>query len=105
MNAGDLLERSLAYALGSVAGVAPGGLGRGTPCGRWDLRELLTHLDDSLDALHEGLTGGRIGLFPRSRRPSTSRLRSARARVPCSVPGRPGPGCGSWWVNCRWTCG
>ncbi|MCI3275526.1 TIGR03086 family metal-binding protein [Streptomyces cylindrosporus] len=65
MNAGELLERSLAYALGSVAEVAPGGLDRGTPCGEWDLGELLGHLDDSLDALHEGLTGGRIGLFPR----------------------------------------
>ncbi|MDQ1044266.1 TIGR03086 family metal-binding protein [Streptomyces sp. V4I2] len=64
MNPGELLERSLAYALGSVAGVAPGGLGRRTPCAQWDLGELLGHLDDSLDALHEGLTGGRIGLFP-----------------------------------------
>jgi uncharacterized protein (TIGR03086 family) len=42
----------------------PGTLGRGTPCAEWDLAELLGHLDDSLDALHEGLTGGRIGLFP-----------------------------------------
>jgi uncharacterized protein (TIGR03086 family) len=64
MNPGELLERSLAYALGSVAGVAPGSLARGTPCAQWDLGELLGHLDDSLDALHEGLTGGRIGLFP-----------------------------------------
>ncbi|GAA2624150.1 TIGR03086 family metal-binding protein [Streptomyces vastus] len=64
MNSGELLERSLAYALGSVAAVAPGSLGRATPCARWDLGELLGHLDDALDALHEGLTGGRIGLFP-----------------------------------------
>ncbi|MHC3475103.1 TIGR03086 family metal-binding protein, partial [Streptomyces sp. 7R007] len=39
-------------------------LGRGTPCADWDLGELLAHLDDSLDALHEGLTGGRIGPAP-----------------------------------------
>jgi uncharacterized protein (TIGR03086 family) len=64
VNPGELLERSLAYALGSVAGVGPRGLGRRTPCVQWDLGELLVHLDDSLDALHEGLTGGRIGLFP-----------------------------------------
>ncbi|NGO12747.1 TIGR03086 family protein [Streptomyces sp. HC44] len=64
MNSGELLERSLAYALGSVAAVAPGSLRRATPCARWDLEELLHHLDDGLDALHEGLTGGRIGLFP-----------------------------------------
>ena len=65
MNAGELLERSLAYALGSVAGVLPGQLERGTPCAGWDLGKLLGHLHDSLDTLHEGLTGGRIGLFPR----------------------------------------
>ncbi|MFG2787499.1 TIGR03086 family metal-binding protein [Streptomyces sp. NPDC048419] len=64
MNAGELLERSLAYALGSVADVAPGQLEGGTPCAGWDLGELLGHLHDSLDTLHEGLTGGRIGLFP-----------------------------------------
>ncbi|MFJ9539317.1 TIGR03086 family metal-binding protein [Streptomyces sp. NPDC101225] len=65
MNAGELLERSLAYALGSVADVVPGQLERGTPCPGWDLGALLGHLHDSLDTLHEGLTGGRIGLFPR----------------------------------------
>ncbi|MEU9333731.1 TIGR03086 family metal-binding protein [Streptomyces sp. NPDC048290] len=61
---GELLERSLAYALGSVAGVEGTSLGRDTPCAGWDLGALLGHLDDSLDALYEGLTGGTIGLFP-----------------------------------------
>ncbi|WP_328772641.1 TIGR03086 family metal-binding protein [Streptomyces sp. NBC_00286] len=64
MNSGELLERSLAYTLGSVALVPREGLGRATPCARWNLGDLLGHLDDALDALHEGLTGGRIGLFP-----------------------------------------
>jgi len=64
VNSGDLLERSLAYALGSVAAVVPGSLGRPTPCARWDLGELLRHLDDSVDALHEGVVGGRVELFP-----------------------------------------
>ncbi|MCX4879793.1 MULTISPECIES: TIGR03086 family metal-binding protein [unclassified Streptomyces] len=92
MNAGDLLERSLAYALGSVAGVAPGGLGRGTPCGQWDLRELLAHLDDSLDALHEGLTGGRIGVFPQE--PEAVDLACAFRTRACAVLGAwaAGPG-------------
>ncbi|GAA4045363.1 TIGR03086 family metal-binding protein [Streptomyces shaanxiensis] len=76
MNSGELLERSLGYALGSVAGVEPGSLGRGTPCAQWDLGELLGHLDDSLDALYEGLTGGRIGLVPRVDRACGFRTRA-----------------------------
>ncbi len=73
---GELLERALGYALGSVAGVETAGLGRGTPCAEWDLGELLSHLDDSLDALYEGLTGGRIGLFPRADRVCGFRTRA-----------------------------
>ncbi|WP_329548465.1 TIGR03086 family metal-binding protein [Streptomyces sp. NBC_01356] len=62
MNPGELLERSLAYALGSVAVVVPGSLGRATPCSGWDLGELLRHLDDSVEALYEGVAAGRVGL-------------------------------------------
>ncbi|CCK31158.1 hypothetical protein BN159_6779 [Streptomyces davaonensis JCM 4913] len=76
MNPGELLERSLAYALGSVADVRPDGLTRGTPCTEWDLAELLGHLDDSVDALYEGLTGGRIGLVPRDDRACRFRTRA-----------------------------
>ncbi|WP_328556359.1 TIGR03086 family metal-binding protein [Streptomyces sp. NBC_00358] len=64
MNAGELLERSLAYALGSVAAVPREGLGWPTPCAEWDLGELLHHLDDSVEALREGVTDGRVGLCP-----------------------------------------
>ncbi|MFD6298731.1 TIGR03086 family metal-binding protein [Streptomyces sp. NPDC060235] len=64
MNPGELLERSLAYALGGVAAVPRADLGRPTPCAQWDLGELLQHLDDSLDALHEGVAEGRVGLCP-----------------------------------------
>ncbi|MFJ4890518.1 MULTISPECIES: TIGR03086 family metal-binding protein [unclassified Streptomyces] len=64
MNPGELLERSLAYALGGVAAVPRADLGRPTPCAEWDLGELLRHLDDSLDALHEGVAEGRVGLCP-----------------------------------------
>ena len=92
MNPGDLLERSLAYALGSVAGVAPGSLERGTPCGQWDLGDLLGHLDDSLETLHEGLTGGRIGLLPRE--PGEVDLACAFRTRACAVLGAwaAGPG-------------
>jgi uncharacterized protein (TIGR03086 family) len=64
VNPGELLERSLAYALGSVVAVVPGSLRRATPCPGWDLGELLRHLDDSVDALYEGVAGGRVGLCP-----------------------------------------
>ncbi|MFF4033294.1 TIGR03086 family metal-binding protein [Streptomyces sviceus] len=76
MSAGELLERSLAYALGSVAGAQRVGLGTGTPCREWDLGELLEHLDDSLDALYEGLSGGRIGLLPHADRVCGFRTRA-----------------------------
>ncbi|MBD0838129.1 MULTISPECIES: TIGR03086 family metal-binding protein [unclassified Streptomyces] len=76
MSGGELLERSLVYALGSVAEVRGGSLGRGTPCAGWDLEELLGHLDDSMDALYEGLTGGRIGLVPRDDRACRFRTRA-----------------------------
>ncbi|MER5474281.1 TIGR03086 family metal-binding protein [Streptomyces sp. NPDC002935] len=64
MNPGELLERSLAYALGSVAVVPRDGLRWPTPCAAWDLGELLHHLDDSVDALYEGVADGRVGLGP-----------------------------------------
>ncbi|MFI6015765.1 hypothetical protein ACIBAG_44590 [Streptomyces sp. NPDC051243] len=101
MNSGEFLERSLSYALGSVADVEPGTLGCGTPCAEWDLGEPLGHLDDLLDALYEGLTGGRIGLV----RAPTSPAASVRARAPCSAPGRPGRRSRPWWANGRWTYG
>ncbi|MDH6571389.1 uncharacterized protein (TIGR03086 family) [Streptomyces sp. SAI-208] len=81
MSAGELLERSLAYALGSVAQARCVGLDRGTPCAEWDLGELLDHLDDSLDALYEGMSGGRIGVLPHA-----DRVCGFRARA-CAVLG------------------
>jgi uncharacterized protein (TIGR03086 family) len=59
-----LLERAIGYALGAVAAVTPELLARPTPCGDWDLRMLLHHVNDSLDALHEAVDGGWVGLDP-----------------------------------------
>jgi uncharacterized protein (TIGR03086 family) len=59
-----LLERAIAYALGAVAAVTPELLPRPTPCGEWDLRRLLHHLNDSIAALHEAIDGGWVGLDP-----------------------------------------
>jgi uncharacterized protein (TIGR03086 family) len=52
-----LLERSVAYALGSVHAVSPAMLSRSTPCHSWDLRTLLAHTNDSLSVLCEGADG------------------------------------------------
>jgi uncharacterized protein (TIGR03086 family) len=59
-----LLERAVGYALGCVQDVAPAHLSRPTPCPGWDLRTLLRHLTDSVDAVGEGIGTGRIGLYP-----------------------------------------
>lgn len=56
-----LVERSLAYTLGSLQLVTPAALERATPCHGWTLRRLLAHLTDSLSALHEAATLGEIG--------------------------------------------
>jgi uncharacterized protein (TIGR03086 family) len=53
-----VLERAIAYALGSVALVTPDALVRPTPCAAWDLRDLLGHLHDAMAALQEGAETG-----------------------------------------------
>jgi uncharacterized protein (TIGR03086 family) len=72
-----LLERSLTYTLGSLHLVTPAALERPTPCHGWPLHRLLTHLTDSLTALHEAATLGEIPLVAI---PSTP---TCRAGVPC----------------------
>lgn len=59
-----VLERAIAYTLGSLALVEPAMLGRPTPCSCWDLRDLLTHLSDSMAALQEAAETGRVDLDP-----------------------------------------
>jgi uncharacterized protein (TIGR03086 family) len=58
------LDRAVAYALGSLNVVTLDRLTSTTPCRGWDLTALLRHLDDSLAALHEGLTFGRVAALP-----------------------------------------
>ncbi|MFF8538482.1 TIGR03086 family metal-binding protein [Streptomyces sp. SAS_267] len=76
---GELLERSLAYATVAVAAVQREGLRRPTPCAEWDLGELLHHLDDSVEALHEGVADGRVGLCPAH--PAADPVRAFRERA------------------------
>lgn len=49
----ELLDRAIAYARGSLALVTDDLMSAPTPCAGWDLRALLTHMDDSLVSLHE----------------------------------------------------
>jgi uncharacterized protein (TIGR03086 family) len=60
-----LLERAINYTLGSLQAVTPDALSRPTPCTDWNLRDLLTHMNDSLAALHEAVDEGAIDLDPR----------------------------------------
>ncbi len=55
----ELLERSLSYTRVALASVPadPRQWRRPTPCGRWDLAQLLAHMEDSLDAFTEAAAG------------------------------------------------
>lgn len=53
----ELLERALAYTRGTLNEIRDEDLDRPTPCARWDLRDLLVHMDDGLDAFTEGAHG------------------------------------------------
>jgi uncharacterized protein (TIGR03086 family) len=59
-----LLERAIAYLLGSLHGLDSRQLATPTPCSEWDLRALLAHVDDALLALHEAAWTGSVGLEP-----------------------------------------
>jgi len=59
-----LLDRAIAYTLGAVHSVTPERLSAPTPCAQWDLRALLIHVADSLEALGDGLGTGRMDLAP-----------------------------------------
>ncbi|HEX8631181.1 MAG TPA: TIGR03086 family metal-binding protein [Catenuloplanes sp.] len=59
-----LLERAINYTLGSLLMVTPVALSRPTPCPRWDLGDLLEHMNDSLAALTEAVDFGDVALTP-----------------------------------------
>ena len=52
-----LLERAISYTLGNLHLITATALSRPTPCPEWDLRELLAHMNDSLLALYDALSG------------------------------------------------
>lgn len=56
----ELLERALGYTRVQLEGVRDELLGRPTPCRAWTLGDLLTHMEDALDAFTEA-AGGAVG--------------------------------------------
>ncbi len=58
----ELLVRAVGYALDSAASVSPARLRCPTPCRGWDLRALLHHACESVQALHQGICAGRVSL-------------------------------------------
>ncbi len=64
----ELLERSLSYTRVVLADVGPHNLDAPTPCAGWDLRRLLAHMDDALDAFTEAAAGRvEVAAVPASR--------------------------------------
>lgn len=57
-----LLERALAYTLGSLQLVTTESMCLPTPCSEWDLQHLLAHMNDSLRTLHETVVVGEVRL-------------------------------------------
>jgi uncharacterized protein (TIGR03086 family) len=75
----ELLERALGYTRGCLTLVRPEHGRAPSPCAGWDLRDLLTHMDDSLASLHEAGTGRTVAV------PGAGRAGFTRQRVkpPC----------------------
>jgi uncharacterized protein (TIGR03086 family) len=60
----NLAERATGFVRFAASHVTTDNLFRSTPCGQWDLRTLLSHVNGSLATLSEGLENGRLGLEP-----------------------------------------
>jgi uncharacterized protein (TIGR03086 family) len=58
------LELAVGYGVAAVAAVTPDRLPNATPCRDWDLRMLLLHAIDSVDALAEGFGRDRVDILP-----------------------------------------
>ncbi len=75
----ELLERAIAYTRASLLLVTEADLGRPTPCAGWVLRDLLAHMDDSLEAMAVAAQATSLSLVPpdaagRRRRPDRQHL-------------------------------
>lgn len=88
----ELLERAVSYTRGTLELVTDERLTRPTPCTGWDLRRLLEHMGDSLEAFAEAATG-RVDVRPRpaaTSRPSAGALVDDLRGTACQLLG--------WWT-------
>jgi uncharacterized protein (TIGR03086 family) len=90
-----LLEPAIGYARTAAEAVTPEFLARPTPCRGWDLRMLLRHASESLNAIWEGIDAGCIGLHPAAEDPDVAsdpagafRDRAGRLLGACASPVR-----------------
>ena len=60
----ELLERAIAYTRASLVLVTAADLDRTTPCHGWLLRDLLGHMDDSLEAMAAAARATSLSLVP-----------------------------------------
>lgn len=60
----ELLERAVGYTRASLVLVTETDLGRRTPCDGWVLQDLLTHMDDSLEAMAAAAQATSLSLVP-----------------------------------------
>jgi uncharacterized protein (TIGR03086 family) len=58
------MQLAVGYGVAAAAAVTPDLLSSATPCRGWDLRMLLLHAIDSMDALADGVGCGRVALQP-----------------------------------------
>jgi uncharacterized protein (TIGR03086 family) len=87
----ELLGRALDYTQARLAGVRGALLDRPTPCAAWRLRDLLVHMEDSLDAFTEA-AGGQVAVHLTH---TTEGRVAAIQEKACALLGawsRPGPG-------------
>ncbi|MGH3171399.1 MAG: TIGR03086 family metal-binding protein [Trebonia sp.] len=75
-----VLEQAVTYLLDGVRRVTPDSLDGPTPCARWNLRMLLSHTCESLEALTEAFGCGAVGLRPAPAVAGGAEIASVRAR-------------------------